>query len=202
MPSYAHAVYIRQRVPLGLGHAILCARPAVGEEPFAVLLADDFITPSKGAPNPTAALSEAYAVTGLSQILLERVPPSETHKYGIAVPGDAPGAIAGLIEKPAPGEAPSDLASIGRYVLHPEVFDILATLPPGRGGEIQLADAIDALARRGGVGALALDGRRHDCGSHLGYLGAIVAAASSHPEFGADFRAMMAAHLSAKAVGA
>ncbi len=197
MPSYAHAVYIRQRVPLGLGHAVLCARPTVGEEPFAVLLADDFITPSKGAPNPTAALGEAYAVTGRSQVLLERVPPSETHKYGIAVPGDAPGVIAGLIEKPAPGEAPSDLASIGRYLLHPEIFDILETLPPGCGGEIQLADAIDALARRGGVGALALDGTRHDCGSHLGYLGAVVATAARHAEFGSDFCGLMAAELAA-----
>jgi UTP--glucose-1-phosphate uridylyltransferase len=167
LPPHVHAVYIRQRAPLGLRHAVLCARPAVGSEPFAVLLADDFITPALGADSPTAALSAAYAA-------------------------------AGLVEKPATGEEPSRLASIGRYVLHPEVFDVLASLGPGRGDEIQLADAIDALARRGRMGALPLDGGRHDCGSHLGYLGAIVAAASSHPEFGAEFRALMKANLSAK----
>ena len=111
----------------------------------------------------------------------------------------APDASRASLKKPAPGEEPSSLASIGRYVLHPEIFDVLASLGPGTHGEIQLADAIDALARRGRVGALPLDGARHDCGSHLGYLGAIVAAASSHPEFGAEFRALMAAHLSAKA---
>ena len=199
LPPHVHAVYIRQRAPLGLGHAVLCARPAVGSDPFAVLLADDFITPGHGADNPTAALCAAYAASGRSQILLQDVPPSEAHKYGIAIPGSGPGCVAGLVEKPAPGEEPSCLASIGRYVLHPEIFDVLASLGPGRGGEIQLADAIDALARRGRVGALPLDGARHDCGSHLGYLGAIVAAASSHPEFGAEFRALMAAHLSAKA---
>lgn len=124
------------------------------------------------------------------------MPLTEAHKYGIAIRGADDESIAGLVEKPASGEAPSNLASIGRYIFHPEIFDVLAALGPGRGGEIQLADAIDALARRGRVGALPLDGNRHDCGTHLGYLGAIVAAASSHPEFGGEFRALMAASLS------
>lgn len=196
LPEHVHAVYIRQRAPLGLGHAVLCARPALGDEPFAVLLADDFIIPAPGAANPTAALSAGYAASGRSQLLLQDVLPTETHKYGIAIPGDDNAGIAGLVEKPAPGQAPSNLASIGRYVFHPEIFDVLAALGPGRGGEIQLADAIDVLARRGRVGALPLDGVRHDCGTHLGYLGAIVAAASSHAEFGGEFRELMAAHLS------
>lgn len=197
LPSHAHAVYIRQRAPLGLGHAVLCAQPAVGNEPFAVLLADDFIMPGTNSANPTASLREAYAASGRSQILLQDVPPSEAYKYGIAIPGTEPGTIAGLIEKPAQGTEPSKLASIGRYVLHPEIFDVLAQLSPGRGGEIQLADAIDRLARKGRVGAIMLDGTRHDCGSHPGYLGAIVAAASRHPEIGPEFRALMAARLSA-----
>jgi UTP--glucose-1-phosphate uridylyltransferase len=195
MPSSVSAVFIRQREPLGLGHAVACARPAVGAEPFAVLLADDFIVPAAGTPNPTSALAKAYAQSGVSQILLQRVPFDEIEKYGIAVPGTALGEIAGLIEKPVPREAPSNLASIGRYVLHPEVFDILEDQPPGRGGEIQLADAIDTLARRGSVGAVMLDGARYDCGSHLGYLGAVVSTAAQHPEFGRAFRELMVAQL-------
>jgi UTP--glucose-1-phosphate uridylyltransferase len=202
LPPHVHAVYIRQRAALGLGHAVLCARPAVGDAPFAVLLADEFITPATGALNPTAALAAAYGEAGRSQILLLDVPASEAHRYGIAVPGPTPSEIAGLVEKPAPGEAPSSLASIGRYVLHPEVFDALAALGPGKAGEIQLADAIDALARRGRVGASALDGRRHDCGSPLGYLGAVIATAARHGEYGADFRGLMAAELAAGGRGA
>ena len=197
LPPHAHAVYIRQRAALGLGHAVLSARPAVGEAPFAVLLADEFIAPRPGALNPTAALAAAYAASGRSQILLQDVPPTEAHRYGMAVPGPTPSEIAGLVEKPAPGDAPSSLASIGRYVLHPEVFDALAALGPSTGGEIQLADAIDALARRGSVGASTLDGRRHDCGSPLGYLGAVIATAARHGEYGAAFRGLMAAELAA-----
>lgn len=197
MPPHVHAVYIRQRATLGLGHAVLCARPAVEDAPFAVLLADDFITPHRGAPNPTTALAAAFAKAGRSQILLQEVPLSETHKYGIAVPGATASEITGLVEKPLPGHAPSSLASIGRYVLHPEVFDVLATLSPGRGGEIQLADAIDTLAQQGRVGAHGLNGRRHDCGNPLGYLGAVIATAARHGEFGATFRSLMAAELAA-----
>ena len=132
LPPHVHAVYIRQRAALGLGHAVPCARPAVGEEPFAVLLADEFITPRPGAANPTAALAASYAGSGRSQVLLQDVPASEAHKCGIAVPGPTPSEILGLVEKPAPGDAPSSLASIGRYVLHPEVFDTLAALGPQR----------------------------------------------------------------------
>ncbi len=197
LPPHVHAVYIRQRAALGLGHAVLCARPAVGEAPFAVLLADEFITPRLGALNPTAALAAAYGASGRSQVLLQDVPSAEAHRYGIAVPGPTPSEIAGLVEKPAPGEAPSSLASIGRYVLHVEVFDALVALGPGTGGEIQLADAIDTLARRGRVGASALDGCRHDCGNPLGYLGAVIATAARHGEYGADFRGLMAAELAA-----
>lgn len=201
LPDHVHAIYVRQRAALGLGHAVLCARASVGAEPFAVLLADDLITHHPGSSNPTADLAAAYSATGRSQILLQDVPAAEAHKYGIAVPGPTPNEIAGLVEKPCHGDAPSSMASIGRYVLHPEVFDVLSTLGPGRGGEIQLADAIDALARRGSVGARILNGRRHDCGSPLGYLGAVIASASSHPEFGADFRKMMADELSSCARG-
>ena len=198
LPPHAHAVYIRQRAPLGLGHAVLCARPAVGDEPFAVLLADEFITPPQGTANPTAALAEAFAETGRSQLLLQDVEASEVHKYGIAIPGQAASDIKGLVEKPAPGNAPSSLASIGRYVLHSEIFDILACLGPGTGGEIQLADAIDALAREGRVGAQLLNGRRHDCGNPVGYLGAVIATAAGHPEYGAAVRNFMAAELAAE----
>jgi UTP--glucose-1-phosphate uridylyltransferase len=202
LPPHVHAVYVRQRAPLGLRHAVLYSRPAVGDAPFAVLLADEFIVADAGAPNPTADLAQAISANDRSQLLLQEVMPSHTQKYGIAVPGAGHDEIAGLIEKPSPGDAPSQLASIGRYVLHPEVFDVLSTLGPGRCGEIQLADAIDALARRGRVGARALRGKRHDCGSHPGYLGAVIAAASRHPEFGVEFRDIMAAELSSNCRGA
>lgn len=198
LPPHASAIFVQQRGQLGLGHAVLCARQAIGREPFAVLLADDFIIPSPGSSNPTAALITAFVSSGQSQVLLQEVPADETHKYGIAIPGADPSSIIGLVEKPSPGEAPSNFASIGRYVLHQDIFDVLETLSPGRGGEIQLSKAIHVLARSERVKACALNGERHDCGTHLGYLGAIIAKAVSHPEHGAAARDLMETALSAQ----
>lgn len=197
LPPHASAIFVHQSSQLGLGHAVLCARQAIGREPFAVLLADDFIIPRPGAINPTAALIAAFVSSGRSQVLLQEVSAAETHKFGIAIPGIAPASISGLVEKPSPGEAPSNLASIGRYVLHQDIFDVLETLGPGRGGEIQLADAIDVLARRECVEGFALDGERHDCGNPLGYLGAVIATAARRGGFGPTFRSLMAAELAA-----
>lgn len=169
VPRGVNCIYIRQAAPLGLGHAVLCAEPAVGREPFAVLLADDLM---HGA-NATADLVARHDQTGGSVLGVMDVPATDAHKYGIVRPG-ADGGVAGLVEKPAPGSEPSTLASIGRYVLEPEIFDILRHQPPGHGGEIQLADAINARAQQGRVSAEPLRGKRYDCGSKIGYLEAML----------------------------
>jgi len=153
-----------------------------------VLLADDVINAPK---KPTAALVEAYAAQPETCLSVMEVPLSEAPKYGMVVPGSEPGEVRGLVEKPAPDAAPSRLASIGRYVLEPEIFDILRDLAPGAGGEIQLADALNIRAGEGHVRSVTLDGRRYDCGSKFGYLEAIVDHAVEHPEFGARFQALI-----------
>ena len=199
VPRGVNCIFIRQAEPLGLGHAVLCARPAVGDAPFAVLLADDMM---RGDRLPTAALVEAYDRDPRSYLSVSEVAPEDVSKYGIVRPG--PGGttgaqveVAGLVEKPAPEDAPSQLASFGRYVFHPEVFDVLARLGPGAGGEIQLADAIDELAGRGRVGAIRNPSLRYDCGSKFGYLAAIVDTALAHPEYRERFRALLADRLAA-----
>ena len=167
---------MRQPEQLGLGHAVLCAERAVGSDPFAVLLADDFLTGSDHGV--TADLAHAFQTTGKSQLSVMEVNGPDISKYGVVVPGDTQGAIAGLVEKPDAALAPSNLASIGRYVLTPDIFDILRTQPPGAGGEIQLADAINTQAASGAVDGVKLNGRRFDCGSVQGYLDAIITVAS------------------------
>ena len=179
VPEGVNCVFLRQAEALGLGHAVLCAEPVIGRDPFVVLLADDVMQGSL----PTADLLEAHASTPGTILSVMEVEPEEVSKYGIVRPGKAPGEVAGLVEKPAAGSAPSRLASIGRYVLEPEIFDILRALPPGHGGEIQLADAINIRAAEGRVRALPLRGRRYDCGSKMGYLEAIVDFALAHPEY-------------------
>ena len=197
VPRGVNCIFIRQAEPLGLGHAVLCARPAVGDAPFAVLLADDMM---RGDRLPTAALVEAYDRDPRSYLSVSEVSLEEVSSYGILRPG--PGGtdgaqveVAGLVEKPAPQDAPSRLASFGRYVFHPEIFDVLAALGPGAGGEIQLADAIDALAVRGRVGAIRNPSHRYDCGAKFGYLTAIVDTALEHPEYRDRFRALLADRL-------
>lgn len=176
LPEGVECIFMRQPEQLGLGHAVLCAERAVGSDPFAVLLADDFLTGSDHGV--TADLARAFKITGKSQLSVMEVNGPDISKYGVVVPGDTQGAIAGLVEKPDAALAPSNLASIGRYVLTPDIFDILRTQPPGAGGEIQLADAINTQAVSGAVDGVKLNGRRFDCGSVQGYLDAIITVAS------------------------
>ena len=172
LPAGVECIFVRQPEQLGLGHAVLCAERVVGGDPFAVLLADDFLT-FDGA-GITRDLVGGFDRTGKTQLSVMEVSGPDISKYGVIVPGAQPGSVAGLVEKPSPQGAPSNLASIGRYVLTPDIFDILRNQPAGAGGEIQLADAINVQAARGDVEAVTLNGRRFDCGSVEGYLDAIM----------------------------
>ena len=172
LPKGVECIFVRQPEQLGLGHAVLCAERVVGSDPFAVLLADDFLTYS-GA-GITSDLTEAYGKSGKTQLSVMEVDGPDISKYGVVAPSEKPGNVAGLVEKPAAVDAPSNLASIGRYVLTPDIFDILRNQQPGAGGEIQLADAINTQAANNAVEAVKLNGRRFDCGSVEGYLDAIM----------------------------
>lgn len=176
LPEGIECIFVRQAEQLGLGHAVLCAERVVGDEPFAVLLADDFLTIGEGG-GVTSDLVRAFGATGRTQLSVMEVDGPDISKYGVVVPGSVPGSVAGLVEKPAAHDAPSNMASIGRYVLTPDIFDVLRTQPVGAGGEVQLADAINAQAANGAVEAVTLRGRRFDCGSVQGYLDAIMAVA-------------------------
>jgi UTP--glucose-1-phosphate uridylyltransferase len=188
LPSYATCIYIRQPAPLGLGHAVLCARPAVGNEPFFVHLADDLID----ADVPCLQqMAQVYDAKRASVIGCEVVPRSETDKYGIVeVEGkDATTSrVRSIIEKPKPADAPSNLAVVGRYLLAPSIFQHLEQIGKGAGGEIQLTDGIARLMREEAVYAYKFEGKRYDCGSKLGYLQATVAYALSHEQLGRPFR--------------
>ena len=172
LPDGVECIFVRQPEQLGLGHAVLCAERAVGNEPFAVLLADDFLC-GAGA-GVTHDLVQAFQTSGHTQLSVMAVDGPNIAQYGVVRPGQTPGSVAGLVEKPKPQDAPSNLASIGRYVLTPDIFDILHTQAPGAGGEIQLADAINTQAAAGQVDAVALNGQRFDCGSVKGFLQAIM----------------------------
>ncbi|MDE2261398.1 MAG: UTP--glucose-1-phosphate uridylyltransferase GalU [Gammaproteobacteria bacterium] len=188
LPSYASCIYIRQPAPLGLGHAVLCAQPAVGAEPFFVHLADDLI---KSDVACLGQMAEVYAAKRASILGVQVVPRSDTDKYGIvAVEADKSNTsrVRSIIEKPKPAEAPSNLAVVGRYVLAPAIFEHLERLGQGAGGEIQLTDGIAALMREEAVYAYRFRGKRYDCGSKLGYLQATVEYALSHPALGKEFR--------------
>jgi len=175
LPSGVECIFVRQAEQLGLGHAILCAERVVGNEPFAVLLADDFLTQQSAlaTSNVTADLKEAFEISGQTQLSVMQVACPDISKYGVIIKGDAPGAVAGLVEKPNFEEAPSDMASIGRYILRPDIFDVLRDLPAGSGGEIQLADAVNIQAKQGKVNAVHSTALRFDCGSVDGFLAAI-----------------------------
>jgi UTP--glucose-1-phosphate uridylyltransferase len=189
LPSYATCIYIRQAAPLGLGHAVLCAQPAVGSEPFFVHLADDLI---RG--DPTSCLeqmAEVYMAKRASVLGVEQVPHKDTEKYGIVeIEADksSTGRVRSIVEKPKPDQAPSNLAVVGRYVLTASIFEHLARIGRGAGGEIQLTDGIAAMMGEEAVYAYRFSGKRYDCGSKLGYLQATVEYALGHPSLGADFR--------------
>ena len=168
LPPGVECIFVRQPEQLGLGHAVLCAERAVGNDTFAVLLADDFLTDY--IPGVTADLIRAYELNGKSQLSVMKVEGPDISKYGVIVP-DADGTgIIGLSEKPNIADAPSNLASIGRYVLTPDIFQILRGVPEDARGEIQLADAINIQASRGAVDTVKLNGKRFDCGSVNGFI--------------------------------
>ena len=184
VPQGVTCIYIRQGEPLGLGHAVLCARPAVGSEPFFVHLADDLIA---GDPPCLSQMAAEHERHGGSVIAVEEVPHEDTSSYGI-VAVDGSDRITQIVEKPAPEEAPSNSAVVGRYLLAPEIFDKLETTGRGAGGEIQLTDAIADLLDESPVFAYSFRGERFDCGSKLGYLKATVAYGLEHPDTGDAFR--------------
>lgn len=171
VPAGVECIFVRQSEQLGLGHAVLCAERAVGSDPFAVLLADDFITYEGNGI--ISDLVSGFEKSGKSQLSVMKVDGPDISKYGVVVPNNRSDLVAGLIEKPNFVDAPSKLASIGRYVLTPDIFDILRNQTVGSGGEIQLADAINTQAVNGSVEAVILNGLRFDCGSVRGYLDAI-----------------------------
>ena len=181
IPAGVECIFVRQAEQLGLGHAVLCAERAVGGDAFTVLLADDFLTDYE--PGVTADLVQAFAASGKSQLSVMEVDGPDISQYGVVVPSVSGAGIAGLIEKPAASEAPSNLASIGRYVLTPDFFGTLRGLRAGSGGEIQLADAINKHAQSGLVEMVRLNGQRFDCGSVAGFMGA-----SSHEFASRGFR--------------
>jgi UTP--glucose-1-phosphate uridylyltransferase len=194
LPPSISCVYIRQPEQLGLGHAISCALPAVGDQDFAVILADDLIA---GSFQPCMAQMQCvYQEYGSNVIAVQRVPWEDTHKYGIVeVEPIGPGLseIRAIVEKPEPEAAPSNLAVVGRYILTPRIFRLIEKTQPGAGGEVQLTDAIEALMGEQTVLAYEFKGTRYDCGNKFGYLKANVEMGLQHHEIGAEFRAYLQA---------
>ncbi len=191
MPSDMKCVFIRQADALGLGHAVLCAQPVVGNEPFAVLLADDLLD---GEPAVMRQMVDVYDYYKCSVLGVQQVPREETRSYGIVASTplkDDLESVQAIVEKPKPQEAPSTLAVVGRYVLTPRIFHHLARLGKGAGGEIQLTDGIAALMQEEQVLAYRYHGKRYDCGSKIGYLEATLAMARKHPEVGAEFELLL-----------
>jgi UTP--glucose-1-phosphate uridylyltransferase len=187
LPEGVRCIYIRQAEPLGLGHAVLVAQPVVGDDPFAVILADDLMDSD---PPAIARMAQIFEREQCSLLGVEEVPRDQTQSYGIVTVDKMQGDIArihSIVEKPRPQDAPSNLAVIGRYVLTNRVFEHLSQVTPGAGGEIQLTDGISQLLARERALAVRLAGRRFDCGSKLGYLKATVEFGTRHPEFGEEF---------------
>jgi UTP--glucose-1-phosphate uridylyltransferase len=185
----AEVAYVRQKEPLGLGHAILCARSVVGNEPFAVLLGDDIVVPSSGPC--MRQLLDVFARYGGPVLAVEQVPSARVSSYGVIAARSLPGnvyEVLDLVEKPQLGVAPSNLAIVGRYVLTPDLFPLLATLQPDHAGEIQLTAALRALRAHRSIYAVTLQGKRYDTGDRLGFLRATVEFALARPELGPAFR--------------
>jgi len=193
LPPDVTCIYIRQPEPLGLGHAVLCAKPAVGENPFAVILPDDLIhNPSRGC---IAQMVDAFSEIGCSMVAVEDVDPSQTHRYGVVSaqnPTQRAPRMDVIVEKPAPEDAPSNLGVVGRYLLTPRIFELLASQNRGAGGEIQLTDSISRLLALEPVHAFRFSGRRYDCGSKIGFLEATVRLALEREDLAAGFKAVLA----------
>ena len=191
IPRGINCIYIRQAEALGLGHAVLCARPVVNDEPFAVILADDLID---ARPPVVGQMTDMFDRHGCSVLGVEEIPREHTRQYGIVSFESAAGGverITEIVEKPEPAAAPSNLAVVGRYVLTPRIFHHLERVTPGAGGEIQLTDAIATLLAEEQVLACRFLGTRYDCGTKLGYLQAMVAFGRKHPEVGPSFEAYL-----------
>ncbi|MBN9288716.1 MAG: UTP--glucose-1-phosphate uridylyltransferase [Gammaproteobacteria bacterium 39-13] len=188
VPKGVDCIYVRQPQALGLGHAVLCARQVIGRVPFAVLLADDLID----AQTPCLKqMLEIYHEANASVVAVQEIPREDVQKYGVIAVDKGwhgQGQVQAIVEKPKPNEAPSNYGVVGRYILTAETFDHLQQIPPGRGGEIQLTDAIARLLKHQKVMALQFKGTRHDCGSKLGYLQATISLGLKHPELGAEFK--------------
>jgi UTP--glucose-1-phosphate uridylyltransferase len=191
VPPHVTCLYVRQGIPHGLGHAVLCAKPAVGNEPFFVHLADDLIYSDVPC---LKQMSQHFDRHGCSVLGVETVPPDQTGSYGIvAVEGEKSGAqrVTKIVEKPKPKDAPSNMAVVGRYILTPAIFTKLETTERGAGGEIQLTDGIASLLSDETVHALPFQGIRYDCGSKIGYLRATVEYGLRHPDLGESFKAYL-----------
>lgn len=187
VPSYASCIYIRQPAPLGLGHAVLCSRPVVGDEPFFIHLADDLIDATEPC---LAQMARAFDSCRGSVLGVQTVEPDQTDKYGIVAAepvSERLSQVKRIVEKPKPADAPSNLAVVGRYILTPAVYAKLATIGRGAGGEIQLTDGIAALMADESIFAYAFEGKRYDCGSKLGYLEATVEFGLKHDNLGGQF---------------
>lgn len=192
LPKNINYIYTRQAEALGLGHAVLCARPVIGDEPFAVILADDLM---EGEPPVMRQMCEVYAEHRCSLLGVMDVPREETRRYGIVKSTPLTARLerlSAIVEKPPAAQAPSTLAVVGRYILSPRIFRHLEAIQAGTGGEIQLTDAIAALLNDEQVLAYRYQGKRYDCGSKLGYLQAVVDYGRRHPEVGAKFSAYLA----------
>jgi UTP--glucose-1-phosphate uridylyltransferase len=190
IPKNVNCMYIRQPMALGLGHAVLCAKPIVGDDAFAVLLADDFMQGERDGPGVMAQMTATFAREQSSLLGVQDVPRAHTKQYGIVSTdpfAERLEKVGAIVEKPAPELAPSTLAVVGRYVLTPRIFSCLEKIGKGAGGEIQLTDGIEALMQYETVLAYRYQGRRFDCGSKLGYLQASVEIGLQHAETGAAF---------------
>jgi UTP--glucose-1-phosphate uridylyltransferase len=186
-------VSVRQQQPLGLGHAIWCARDIIGDEPFAVLLPDDLMV---GTPGCLSQMVAAYERAGGNIVCAQEVPRERTQSYGIVTPGATVGrlsSVKGLVEKPKPEDAPSTLAVVGRYILQPEIMPVLGALGKGAGGEIQLTDGMAAMIGKQSFHALTFNGERYDCGDPKGFVTANLALALGRDDLGPDLRAWLAA---------
>jgi UTP--glucose-1-phosphate uridylyltransferase len=192
LPAAGATSFTRQQAPLGLGHAVWCARDIIGDEPFAVLLPDMITLPGKRNSRCIGQCIEAYEKHGGNIIAVEEVPPQDTHMYGIVSVGkdfDHTFEINGMVEKPPQGTSPSNLIISGRYILQPQIFDILATVEKGAGGEIQLTDGMKKLAEQQGFFGVRFDGRTYDTGSKVGFLAANIAFAMSRDDIRPGFLA-------------
>jgi len=187
-PSHVDCVYIRQSEALGLGHAVMCAEKLVGNEAFAVILADDLL---QGSPPVLSQMIEAYYKYRVSILAVEKIMPEKSSAYGVIAginQGNHFYSLSGIIEKPQPKDAPSDLGVVGRYILSPEIFSHIRNLKIGTGGEYQLTDAIESLLHNQNIMAYEFDGIRYDCGDKLGFLRATIQTALKHPELCIDFK--------------